>query len=61
MMNLSIKYKNRREIQSGQEQSRDIDLFFCGGVYVYLYTFICKLCLLNLCRANKIKMLYNSN
>lgn len=33
----------------------------CVHLYVYLYTFICKLCLLNLCRANKIKMLYNSN
>ena len=37
MMNLSIKCKNRREIQSGQEQSRDIEIFF-GGVYVYIYT-----------------------
>ena len=35
-MNWSTKCKNRREIQSGQEQSRDID-FFGGGVYIHIY------------------------
>ena len=35
-MNLSIKCKNRREIQSGQEQSRDIE-FFLGGVCIHIY------------------------
>ena len=52
--------KIRNEILSMLNYGRQLSYTFmadiCVCLYIYLlYIFICKLCLLNLCRANRIK------